>query len=526
MGGLVVGSGFPSFIGESEVGAPIVPTVGGFVKHRLDRTRFGPGLGDLRDQLMGFFPLLDDPYPAPLDLVTGRRQHLWSGTARLLNGQIQRGGADSYPLAPPAQLFVADFFGGHPGPTSTAGSISCWLKVQVDDTNLVPVFMIGPALTESVFMGFFNGTIAIGIQSVTFGLLDLLITTPKTLSTWHHVVWSADDAAGAWRVWFDGVEQALTPLAGANNGYWSGLLASLGIDTDMIVGRQADLGSNCGFNIHELGIWNRVLTQEEINQLYLHPDSIYARTRRATILDRYRMHPTGIGSSEAFGTPEAVHVLKPSGVASESAFGLAELVHTLRPTAIASLEALGLPELVHVLKPTAIASEEAHGTAELVHVLKFNGVASEEAHGLTELVHVLKVLGIDTAEALGLPELVHVLKPLAIDSSEALGIPSLALVISPSAIASAEAFGTPELVHLLKILGIASAEAFGLLVLRGPQVITALLARAKVGEVDLEAMAGGIFTVVSKTGQLFTIVRLGGPHGQATAGGITGEAGI
>ncbi len=462
MGGLVVGSAFPSYVGESEVGASIDPTNGCFVRHKLDRTHFGPGLGSLRKDLLAFYPFLDDFYPSPLDLVTGRRLYPQNGPQRLVQGQIQRGGAMGYPFAPGSQWNVTSFFGSNPGPSSDVGTVACWVKVNVDDTNLVPVAMIGNGLTEAVFMGFWNGSFTVGAQSTTFGILDILVDTPQAVGVWRHVVWTADDTTGEWKIFVDGVDRALTPVVGANNGYWSSTWNGLGIDLDLTVARQSDLGTNCGFTIHELGVWNRILTQEEINQLYRHPDSVYALTRRVTNLDRYRAVVTGIGSSEAFGSPvELVHTLKPTAIASASAIGLAELVHILKPTAISSLEALGLPELVHVLKPTAIASSEAHGTHELVHVLKFTGVPSASAIGTHELAHVLKFLGIASTEAVPTPELVHVLKAFGVASAEAHGIPELIHVLKPSGIASASAIGLAELVHILKFFGVASAEALG-----------------------------------------------------------------
>lgn len=522
MGGLVVGSGFPSFIGESEVGGQgAEPTVGGLMRQRIDYMRIRHD-SPFRHGLLAFFPLMDVG-------VQSTQIHRWPPVGSEGQGPTYiwnklndititpRGRAATRVTDPSSSLSLRDaILAAKPA----QGTISLHYQMLTSGGNDLKAVRLGVDADNGIFLLIAQDG-RLGIIHTSGGLLQSWFVTATIGAMdgrWHHVTWSSNGSA--WRVTFDGREEALSAIVGSNSGAWSDDLAS---DTGAFLDQ---FDSDHDIHLSDLGFWDRELSLTECRQLYWEPDSIFAVQKRPVILDRFRMHPAGIGSSEAFGTPEAVHTLKPSAIASASAFGTAELVHILKMLGIASAEALGTPNVAYLLRPSGIASAEAHGLAELVHVLKFTGIPSASTFGTAELVHVLKMTGIGSAEALGSAELVHVLKLIGIAPGFAAGTPSLALVIEPSGIASAQAFGSPELVHILKMLGIPSASAFGLLVLTGPVVaalVPQIFGRARVGLAEGGAEAGGIIIALGQHGQLYGLARLGGPRSTSTAGDVAGE---
>jgi hypothetical protein len=511
MAGLVVGSGFPSFVGEAEVGGQgAEPTVGGLVRHRVDYTKIRPD-STLKHGLLAFFPLMDVGFhPAqihqwsPVGSEGQSPDYIWNLGRQIT---IRPGGRAATRITDPTTtLDLRDaIFAGDPD----QGSLSIWFRVPVAEDSDLPVIRLGSD-TDTCVLFTLSLDGRVGIFHTETGALQSWQVTDGVNAVdgnWHHVVWSSNGSA--WRVVFDGVEKGLTAIFGSNTGAWASDLAGVGGSAagSALVAR---IDTNFEIDVSDFGIWNRELGLTEARQLFIEPDAIFARTqRRAMILDRYRMHPPGIASLEAFGTPELAHVLKFTGLASAEAFGTHELVHVLKPSGIASAaalgslnvanllsmvgiastsalgslelalvlkptgigsaEALGTPELAHLLKIGAgIASGEALGLPELAHLLKLTGIASVSALGTPELAHLLKVTGIPSAEALGLAELIHKLKPTGIGSAEALGTPGLAqdAMLGMAGIASASALGTPELAGVLKLSGIASAEQLGTISLK------------------------------------------------------------
>jgi hypothetical protein len=534
---------------------------GGLKRQRIDYTRTA---GPLTQDLIAYWPLREDGGRIIAEIHNGDLgSYTFTNAVETMLGQwggrAVRSAPNSFTDVSLGQKLFAD--------KPKAGSFSCWIRFMNPDTLDLYTFVIGTSLDDILILG----TDAAGALKIYFDNEDR--PTPNLIQTsaahlgdarWHHVTYSSDGSA--YKIYVDGVSVALTVVFGSNDGAWA---SELGVDNPFGYLLAQSLGASAhDVGLSDIGLWRRALRDDEVMRLAREPDAVYARQVRTVLLDRYRLHPAGIASAETFGTLKLTHALKFTGIASAEALGTHELAHVLklfgiasaealgtpnvaallRMFGIASAESLGTPELVHLLKITGIgsaealgtpniaallrmfgiASAEALGTPKLVHLLKMLGIASAEAVGLPELTHLLKITGIGSAEAVGLPDLAHVLKLGGIAPAAALGTPNLALLLRPSGIGSAEAVGIPELVHVLKLAGISSSEAFGALVLSGPQITHAIgmLARARAGKVDLQAVAGGITVALSRSGQLFMIVKIGGLDRESAIGDVSGEGKI
>lgn len=483
MGGLVVGSAFPSYVGESEVGAAIVPTVGGLVRQRIDYTRLAHA-STYRKDLLCWLPLQDlgarQREIAEFANANGGASLAWSGGANLAGvGPRGREVASGTDGASSLQL-GGDIFALRP----EAGTLSMWLRVVSPDAADLLLFLMGDDTADGVLFSMSADGRAQILYTVGGVITAWSASTSTTLADgrWHHVVWNGEGftASGPWVIWIDGKEETLIDIVGPNLGYW---FADVQVDTsNASLLDQSLLASAHGVLVADVASWSRKLTDTEIVGLYRDPDAPYARTRRATVLDRFRLHPGGISSAEAFGTAKLNQQIRPSAIASAEAFGTARLNQQirgtgiaiaeahgtarvnqqLRPTGIATAEALGTPSLAQQIRAVAIASAEAFGTPSLPQQVLAAAIASAEAHGTPSLIMQLRPLAIVSAEAFGSPSLAQQIRTMGIASAEAVGLATLLLQIGPVAIGSAEAFGLAALLQQIRPTGISSAEAFGL----------------------------------------------------------------
>lgn len=518
--------------------------VAGRFGHRWDYSRLGE-IGALRRSLSCFYPFFGQESDA-LDYRDLRRKFVWSEPSLGLGAQATaRGNAKPYVVTDQkTKLTVTDAFANKPG----KGTVSLWFHMDSDDSNLVPMVIIGKTFAECVFMGWYQGYFAIGANSVTAGITDLiLIDSPVSTRQWNHIAWVAD--GGPWRMYVNGIERVTFAALGTNSGYWADVVATISSDVWGVLADQTYLASNCDFSFHELGIWERVLSDAEIRQLAKNPDSLYPTKTFVHSWGHFQQIVlSGIASTEALGVPELAHRFSLAGIASTEALGLAELAHRFSLAGIASTEAFGLPELVHRFMLSGIASAEALGLAELVHRLTMTGIASAEALGLAELVHRLSVSGIATSEALGTPslahalglsgiasaealgvaELVHRIQMQGVASAEALGLPSLASLLVFSGVAASEAVGIAELVHRLAFPGIVSGEALGLPRIAGAVVTStrSFEAQCYFSGVDSPAVIGRLDTAEATLGGLAAGATIGtGVESNAVLGGpIVGDA--
>ena len=513
MPGLVVGSGFPSFVGEGKVGAPIVPTIGGLVRERIDRAALRHET-PLRRDLLCYFPLFDEglkqrEIAAPLSYAGGDGRSDFTWIAERLTTIGRRGNvmASAISDATNAISLGNDIFVDRP----TVGTLSLWVKITSNDSVDLILFQMG-ATTDGILFG----VTASGQAELVFAAsspfnLDIVATTSTILADgqWHHVTWTADGIA--WKIYIDGISQSLSVLSGSNTGLWYN---DVGVDTTyaQIVNQLIFVGAHV-FGISEVASWERVLTDGEILTLAKDPDAVYVRSRRAISVDRYRIVPSGIASAEAFGNLTLVQA------------GL-----VIAPTGIPSAEAFGTPKLNQQIRFTGIPSAEAFGTPQLTQQIRFTGIPSAEAFGNLTLVstQVLVFTGIPSAEAFGTPQLTQQIRFTGIPSAEAFGTPQLTQQIRFTGIPSAEAFGTPSLAttQFLVVVGIPSAEAFGTLTISaaGLGFVRALGFVVHIGQVDDEAEMGTKLTAQAPAGLPSDHpLRHGGVSFSSQAGGAGGK---
>lgn len=276
---------------------------------------------------------------------------------------------------------------------------------------------------------------------------------------WVHVAITGNQTT--WKCYVNGVEQTDNVINGANSGLW---IAD--IDSDATAFSIGDKETPTGYQtgVSDFGLWDRVLTLEEIQRLAWQPNSVYKSWRRKILVDRYRLVPSGVASAEAFGTARLNLQIRPSGIATAEAFGTTRLNQQIRANDIASAEAFGTTTVQSAglfIQPGAIASAEAIGSAKLNQQIRLTGIVTDEAFGVTRLSQQIRASGIATAEAFGVTALIQQIRASSIATAEAFGTAQLNRQIRASGIVTAEAFGTSRLNQQIRASGVSSAEAFG-----------------------------------------------------------------
>lgn len=276
---------------------------------------------------------------------------------------------------------------------------------------------------------------------------------------WVHVAITGNQTT--WKCYVNGVEQTDNVISGANSGLWTS-----DIDTDGTSFSIGDKNTPIGYQtgISDFGLWDRVLTAEEIQRLAWQPNSVYKSWRRKILVDRYRLVPSGVASAEAFGTTRLNLQIRPSGISTAEAFGATRLNQQIRANDIATAEAFGTTTVQSAglfIQPGAIASAEAIGGAKLNQQIRLTGIVTDEAFGVTRLSQQIRASGIATNEAFGVTALIQQIRASGIVTTEAFGTAQLNQQIRASGIVTAEAFGTSRLNQQIRASGVSSAEAFG-----------------------------------------------------------------
>jgi len=278
---------------------------------------------------------------------------------------------------------------------------------------------------------------------------------------WVHVAITGNQTT--WKCYVNGVEQTDNVINGANSGLWIS-----DIDNDSTSFSIGDKTTPIGYQtgISDFGLWDRVLTAEEIQRLAWQPNSAYKSWRRKILVDRYRLVPSGVASAEAFGTTRLNLQIRPSGISTAEAFGTTRLNQQIRANDIASAEAFGNTRLNQQVRVTGIVTAEAFGTAALIQQIRASGIATAEAIGVATLHQQIRTSGVATAEAFGTSRLNQQIRASGVSSAEAFGTAVVSIAAAnqnlfPSAIATAEAFGTTRLNQQIQASAIATAETFG-----------------------------------------------------------------
>lgn len=197
-----------------------------------------------------------------------------------------------------------------------------------------------------------------------------------------------------------------------------------------------------GMSVNAAGVWNRVLSAGEIQQLATDPfcfiqqpsKTLLSKGRIVKKLTALNLTPLGIASQEALGAPTFGLGIGPGGIKTEEKFGAQLIANTqiLTPFGITSQEMLGAPGTALNLLPLGVTSQEIIGAENVAINNASNilpgGVTSQEGVGEPIITGAgINPGGISSAENFGGAGLALNLLPLGVTSQEAIGAIKAAL---------------------------------------------------------------------------------------------------
>ena len=151
--------------------------------------------------------------------------------------------------------------------TSQPYTFSCWIKLAYGGAGVVPILsnlnsttnaIIDPYIFES------NGTFQFFIMyNNNVGRCAISVTSLITDTNWHLVVgsYNGDRNPANMKAYLDAVSKAAT--SSTNTMSYTGALG-----TTLCTNRRSTTTYTCNSMIDEIGLWNRVLSQDEVTALY------------------------------------------------------------------------------------------------------------------------------------------------------------------------------------------------------------------------------------------------------------------
>lgn len=241
-----------------------------------------------------------------------------------------------------------------------------------------------------------------------FSEIDATATAFSVKNTPLHMVGTVS-ARAAQKIYFNGKDAGATSSgSGTPSGYSNTGLLCIGNDSGA---PSTDFFSGA---VSHVAIWNRVLSQNEIETLYADPYCMFKQPiiRRRGVLGKgpstaQSLLPKGIQSAELFGAAGFSRIILPGGIISEEKFGSFGAGSSLLPLGIASHENFGADNIVNNpgsnVFPGGVTSEEKLGAENIVEGTGITpgGIASEEKLGEPTISINLLPLGITGAAVLG-----------------------------------------------------------------------------------------------------------------------------
>jgi hypothetical protein len=199
-----------------------------------------------------------------------------NGNYRLGNGSVYFNGSSQY-LDFPASINPYTIWNNGNGIT-----FACWFKMSTSSGTWARIF----DFADNAINAFGSNWITISRNGTGTTLyLEININSSKTnfataisyiSNNWHHVVWSIS-SSGTWSIWIDSVPQILsgTGATGTLTGTYPKMLPNV-TWTKRYIGRSGN-GTGDGWyvgNIDDFRIYNKVLTNFEVNTLFTMGDNI------------------------------------------------------------------------------------------------------------------------------------------------------------------------------------------------------------------------------------------------------------
>ena len=223
-------------------------------------------------------------------------------------------------------------------------SVSLWFQNSISSGAPLVVGKLGTGGTASgQGWGVLQDATKIGIFTQlnggsTFRELDVSVAVNN--GKWHHGVFTVSNYVPQ-NIYIDGVAVATTTLG-------SGTVNTTTNPANLTIGGDTHSDWYSG-NLDVIGIWNRILTPDEVQRLYVQPlnlltapgQTLYSRGRIRTRGAVQTLMPAGIASSEAEGASLVCAGFNPLGITSAEAEGAIVVSQNLSPLAIASSESFG-----------------------------------------------------------------------------------------------------------------------------------------------------------------------------------------
>jgi hypothetical protein len=199
-----------------------------------------------------------------------------NGNYRLGNGSVYFNGSSQY-LDFPASINPYTIWNNGNGIT-----FACWFKMSTSSGTWARIF----DFADNAINAFGSNWITISRNGTGTTLyLEININSSKTnfataisyiSNNWHHVAWSIS-SSGTWSIWIDSVPQILsgTGATGTLTGTYPKMLPNV-TWTKRYIGRSGN-GTGDGWyvgNIDDFRIYNKVLTNFEVNTLFTMGDNI------------------------------------------------------------------------------------------------------------------------------------------------------------------------------------------------------------------------------------------------------------
>lgn len=261
----------------------------------------------------------------------------------------------------------------------------------------------------------------------------LAAANSQYISGWHHVVYVVTSYVPT-AIYIDGVKQVITNTGQGTVPVTTTNINPLILGTDFASATQDSSGMPlCG-----VGVWNRALTQDEVQELYADPFCLWnvgkTFASKAGLIKipaaSLTLHPTGIVSGESLGGPSLSQNMSPLGIVSQEMLGAA------------------LTGTTQILTPDGIPGGGAHGAQGVAETLNMAGLQSTEALGnnnvATNNASNLLPGGIPSGETPGatLVELGTNLPDTGgIGSGETFGGGNTGITINPLGVPTAESLG-------------------------------------------------------------------------------------
>ena len=221
-----------------------------------DSTSTTPAASDLLTDLLAYWPLDETSGSAADSSGNG-----YTGT---LSGTISQGTGGKLGTC---YNFEADS-SGYINFGNTLGSlfdlqdvsVSCWINIESQPSNRA---VIGTWNGDNCWMVYTTASEVVAVVNYGSGNVQTVSNSALSTGVWHHIIYTAD-RDGYTHLYIDGAVQ------NDSDNISAGSAANLSTTNQLNVGTWGDGYTDACFDgkLDEIGIWTRVLTADEVSELY------------------------------------------------------------------------------------------------------------------------------------------------------------------------------------------------------------------------------------------------------------------